>query len=153
MATFGFIDEIAEVKRNESLTAFFTLKGSEEFLADHFSGFPVMPGVLMLESLKQAAQSLLVLSGDFEKDFFRLTGVEDAKFGQFVRPGNRLKVSVRISRKEGMTNVFDGRLDLTDPATGEVLAKALSAKLSLAPTRWSFKEKKDYFERLGGVRK
>ena len=56
---FGFIDKISEVEKDQSITAFFTLKGSEEFLQDHFEGFPVMPGVLLLESLKQAATLII----------------------------------------------------------------------------------------------
>lgn len=152
VSVFCFIDEITEVKKNESLTAAFTLKGSEEFLLDHFEGFPVMPGVLMLESLKQAAQSLLVLSGDYEKHFFRLISVEVAKFGQFVRPKDRLRISVRLVRKEGMTSHFEGSLERVDSASGQVQARVLSARLAMGPVSWTIKEKKEYlgkFARLG----
>jgi 3-hydroxyacyl-[acyl-carrier-protein] dehydratase len=148
-SVFTFIDQIAEVKRNESLTAFYTLRGDEEFLKDHFEGFPVMPGVLMLEALKQAALALLVFTNEFDKSFYRLTAVEDAKFGQFVKPGSRLKLEARIVRKDGMTSWFEGRIDLEGGPT----AKVLTARLALAPTQWSFKEKREYFQRLGGIRR
>ena len=131
MAAFSFIDSVSEVKRNESLTAFFSLKGSEEFLKDHFAGFPVMPGVLLLESLRQAAAALLADSSQNGGGFFRLAEVEEVKFGQFVRPGNRLKLFVRLvpSKNTSLAASFEGRIHLMQ---GQVEAgKALSAKFSL----------------------
>ena len=130
---FCFIDRITELKKNESLTAFFKLKGNEEFLKDHFSDFPVMPGVLLLETLKQAAASLLERSKGTGKVFFRLVSAEEVKFGQFVKPGSELKIFVRFLKKEGDFQFFDGRIDLLggpeDPSRG----KALSASFALAP--------------------
>ena len=151
MSAFNLVDRIAEVDKNDSLTAFYTLTGQEEFLKNHFEGFPVMPGALLIESLKQAALSLLVLSGDFEKDFFRLVSVEEAKFGQFVQPVSHLKISVRILKKEGMTNFFEGRIDRVAMPSETVLGKALSATLTLAPERWTTEQKREYFERFTGL--
>ena len=45
MGAFSFIDKISEVEKDQSITAFFTLKGTEEFLKDHFEDFPVMPSL------------------------------------------------------------------------------------------------------------
>ncbi|OGW90954.1 MAG: hypothetical protein A3D28_01205 [Omnitrophica bacterium RIFCSPHIGHO2_02_FULL_63_14] len=143
MSVFSFLDQITEIKRNESLAAVYTLTGKEEFLEDHFESFPVMPGVLLLESLKQAALSLLVLSGDFEKHFYRLTEARDVRFGQFVRPPSRLAIEVKLLRKEGMANHFEGRIDLAG-------ARALTASLVLEPVHWTSREKIEYFERLRG---
>ncbi len=148
MSVFTFIDKITEVKKNESLTAFFTLRGDEEFLLDHFKGFPVMPGVLEIESLKQAALSLMVFSGDYDKDFFRLAKVSDVKFGQFVKPGQMIRVFVELVRKEGMASVFNGRIDLAASESGEPTAKALTAELRLEPVRWTAIERREYIERL-----
>lgn len=107
-----------------------------------------MPGVLELESLKQAALALLVFSGDYDKDFYRLAKVEDAKFGQFVKPGQTIRVQVRLAQKEGMNSRFEGRIDLAQSPNGPVTAKALSAMLTLSPARWSAVERRDYIERL-----
>ena len=63
LGPFCFIDKVVEIRKNEFLTAVFKLKGSEEFLKDHFEGFPVMPGVLLLEALKQASERLWAASG------------------------------------------------------------------------------------------
>ena len=126
MTAFCFIDQVAEVKKGESLTAFYTLRGTEEFLQDHFEGFPVMPGVLLLESLKQAASRLVALSGGTPPPFFRLAKAEEVKFGQFVRPGSLLKIFVRKLKEEGRFVFFEGRIDLEK-------RKALSANLVLEP--------------------
>ncbi|MGH7198275.1 MAG: 3-hydroxyacyl-ACP dehydratase FabZ family protein [Candidatus Omnitrophota bacterium] len=130
---FCFIDKVAEVKKNQSLTALFTLTGSEEFLQDHFSGFPVMPGVLLLECLKQAAESLLALSGKAQAPPYRLTGVEDIRFGQFVKPGSDLKIFVQQLAGEGDAFSFEGRIDLLDGPDGASGKKALTARITLAP--------------------
>lgn len=117
---------MAEVKKGESLTAFYTLRGTEEFLQDHFEGFPVMPGVLLLESLKQAASRLVALSSGIPSPFFRLARAEEVRFGQFVRPGSLLKIFVRKLKEEGRFVFFEGRIDLEK-------RKALSANVVLEP--------------------
>ena len=133
MGAFSFIDRIAEVKKNETLTAFYTLKGSEEFLKDHFDGFPVMPGVLLLETLAQAASKLLVLSKDTHGDFFRLVSVGEVKFGQFIKPGSELKIVVRLLKKEGCFRSFEGRIDWVNDPENRLPKKALTANLTLGP--------------------
>lgn len=133
-SVFCFIDKVAEVKKNECLTAFFTLKGSEEFLLDHFDGFPVMPGVLILESLKQAAQSLLAYSAEEKRpSFYRLAAVEEVRFGQFVKPGSGLKIFVQqLAKKDNLVS-FDGRIDLLNGPEGTAGKKVLTARIVLEP--------------------
>jgi len=130
---FSFIDRIAEVKKNESLTAFYTLKGSEEFLKDHFEGFPVMPGVLLLETLIQAASELLILSGGRRGDFFRLVSAEEVKFGQFIRPESELKIFVRLLKKQDHFRSFEGRIDWVNGLESSLSKKALTAHVTLGP--------------------
>ena len=133
MGPFSFIDRIAEVKKNESLTAFYTLKGSEEFLKDHFEGFPVMPGVLLLETLIQAASELLVVSEGRRGDFFRLVSAEEVKFGQFIRPESELKIFVRLLKKEDPFRSFEGRIDWVSGLEDSFFRKALTAQVTLGP--------------------
>ena len=128
MSVFSFLDNVVEVKKNESLTAFFTLKGGEEFLKDHFADFPVMPGVLQLESLKQAASRLL---GGPECRFEKIHSV---KYGQFVKPGQRLKVWVRLVNREGRRARFEGRIDLV----GGTAPRAVLADFTVAAVSKEF---------------
>ena len=132
MSVFSFIDKLSEVEKDQGITAFFTLKGDEEFLEDHFEGFPVMPGVLLLEAVKQAAS--LLLSG-FEKSEgidFRLEEVQEVKFGQFVRPGGLLRITARVVRHEDRRVAMEGRIDLMGEHNVP-LGRALSANFTLAP--------------------
>lgn len=85
-----------------------------------------MPGVLLLETVKQAAVSLLHLSDGSGDKKYRLTDVEEARFGQFVKPGTQLKVSVRLLRREATKNFFDGRIDLMAPPFGKTLTATLA---------------------------
>lgn len=132
MSVFGFLDKITEVNKNQSLTAFFKLKGNEEFLLDHFNGFPVMPGVLLLESVKQAASELLRRSEDKPSAQYRLVGVDEIRFGQFVKPGSELKITATYLGRKADEYRFDGRIDLLDGPEASTSKKALTASLSLA---------------------
>ena len=128
MSVFGFIDGVTELKKNESVMAFYTLKGTEEFLKDHFDRFPVMPGVLMLESMRQAA-TLLLADTKTQPPYFRLSEATELKFGQFVKPGSRLSIFVRILKTENQKHFFEGRMDLE----GQTPRKALTANFTLVP--------------------
>lgn len=127
---FSFIDQVSEVKNSQSITAFFTLRGNEEFLLDHFEGFPVMPGVLLLEALRQAASELMRASG-MANSSRRLTHVHNVKFGQFVRPGQRIRLAVKWLECRKDRVEFEGQIHLmnADEAAGP---RALQAAFSLA---------------------
>ena len=127
MPAFCFIDEVAEVVQNERITAFFTLKGDEEFLEDHFKGFPVMPGVLMLEALVQAASRLLAASKAEPDPRFRLVKVEEVRFGRFVKPGSRVQIDAKILKSENGQVTLEGKLDLP----GSVKGRTLTANIVL----------------------
>src|SRR5436309_6258078 len=93
---FVLIDRIVAMQPGQSLVAVKNLTLAEEYLADHFPGFPVMPGVLMLESLVQAAAWLLRVSGEFRHSVIALREVKQVKYGSFMEPGGQLKLSVEV---------------------------------------------------------
>ncbi|MHC4428935.1 MAG: hotdog family protein [Planctomycetota bacterium] len=68
---------------------------AEEYLADHFPTFPVLPGVMMVETMVQAARQMLADRGDPR---LVLGEVRALKFGSFVRPGEALEVEVTVSK-------------------------------------------------------
>ena len=95
------IDRITSLEPGQKLTAERTLCAEEEYLQDHFPRFPVMPGVMMLEALHQAAM-WLVKSGDrFESPLVLLREVRSVKFGDFLAPGDTLQVTAETVKESG----------------------------------------------------
>lgn len=112
---FSLIDRIDELEPGARIAAVKALSMAEEYLADHFPGFPVMPGVLMLEAMTQAAAWLVRATDDFAHSMVVLKEARNVKYGQFVEPGQTLLVTAEIvSHAEGETTLkargaVDGR--------------------------------------------
>ena len=93
---FVLIDRILDVQPGRSLHAVKNLSLAEEYLSDHFPGFPVMPGVLMLEALTQAAAWLIRDMEDFAHSIIMLKQAKTIKYGSFVEPGRQLELKVDL---------------------------------------------------------
>ncbi len=91
---FCLIDQVLEVS-DRRLVAVKNITAGEEYLQDHFPSFPVLPGVLMIETLIQASRRLLART-DPDGARFVLGGVRALKYGNFVKPGDALRVEVEI---------------------------------------------------------
>ncbi|KAA1260633.1 3-hydroxyacyl-[acyl-carrier-protein] dehydratase FabZ [Rubripirellula obstinata] len=95
------LDTIKSIQPGKSLTGTRTLRADEEHLLDHFPRFPVMPGVMMLEALHQAA-IWLVRSGDnFQTPLVLLREVRSVKFGEFLAPGETLDITAETIKTDG----------------------------------------------------
>ncbi|HCE02974.1 MAG TPA: 3-hydroxyacyl-[acyl-carrier-protein] dehydratase FabZ, partial [Acidobacteria bacterium] len=94
------IDGIVERTPGVRLAAIKNLTVNEEFFQGHFPGAPLVPGVLIIESLVQAA-SVLLLDVETESPATRvvLRGVNNARFRRQVVPGDRLCLDVKVSRR------------------------------------------------------
>ena len=90
---FNLIDKIEQIS-DDRIVAVKYVSLAEEYLADHFPTFPVLPGVMMLEAITQAAGWLLHRRHDFAKSMAVLKEARNVKYGQFVAPGNFLRVDV-----------------------------------------------------------
>jgi len=93
---FTLIDRVTELVPGERITAIKNLSLAEEYLADHFPGFPVMPGVLMLEAMTQAGAWLVRASEDFAHSTVLLKEARNVKYASFVEPSETLVVSATI---------------------------------------------------------
>ncbi len=93
---FSLIDRIDALEPGNRIAAVKSLSMAEEYLADHFPGFPVMPGVLMLEAMTQASAWLVRATEDFAHSMVVLQEARNVKYGQFVQPGQTLQVSAEI---------------------------------------------------------
>lgn len=94
------IDKITSLDPGRSLTAERTLRADEEYLGDHFPRFPVMPGVMMLEALHQAAVWMIRTGDRFQSPLVLLREVRGVKFGDFLAPGETLEVRVEAIKQE-----------------------------------------------------
>lgn len=97
---FRQLDEILEVVPRERLRARLVLNGDESYLGDHFPKFRVMPGVLMLEAMFQAATWLIRVSDDFAHPIITMHEVRNAKFGAFLEPGDSMEIMAEIAKWE-----------------------------------------------------
>ncbi|MEL7337710.1 MAG: beta-hydroxyacyl-ACP dehydratase [Planctomycetota bacterium] len=126
------IDEITKLQPGVCLEGKRTLHAEEQYLADHFPRFPVMPGVMMLEALHQAAVWMIRTGEDFASPLVRLVETKNVKFGDFLSPGETLhlyaekvkeddqgRVTVKArAEKDGRTTV-SARLILQKESTNE----------------------------------
>ena len=94
------VDAIAEHEPGQRMVALKNVTVNEDFFQGHFPGVPLMPGVLMLETLTQVA-TILLLHGEHgaaPRTRVSLRGVNDAKFRRQVVPGDRLRLEVTLGR-------------------------------------------------------
>ena len=91
---FYLVDRILELEPPNRIVAVKNLSLAEEYLADHFPAYPVLPGVMMLEALVQSAGWLVRASTDFAKTLVLLREARNVRYGSFVRPGGQLVMEV-----------------------------------------------------------
>jgi 3-hydroxyacyl-[acyl-carrier-protein] dehydratase len=95
---FLLVDRIEELE-TERVVGIKNVTVNEPFFAGHFPDYPVMPGVLIIEAMAQVA-GVLVLSGipDRKNKLVLLAGVDGAKFRKPVRPGDQLRMEMKVLR-------------------------------------------------------
>ena len=121
---FTLIDRITAIEPGKSISAIKHLSLAEEYLADHFPGFPVMPGVLMLESLVQLSAWYMRHTENFTYSTLLLKQARAVKFVNFVAPGRTLTMTVDCQGWEGSQCTFKGAGTVDG-------APAVSARLTL----------------------
>jgi 3-hydroxyacyl-[acyl-carrier-protein] dehydratase len=122
---FVLIDRIVELEPCVRIMAVKSLTMSEEYLADHFPHFPVMPGVLMLEALTQAGAWLVRASEDFTHSMVVLKQANNVKYAQFVEPGQTLTVAAEVLKFEDS----EVKMKAYGTVSGRII---VSARLTLA---------------------
>ncbi len=99
------IDEVEEYKAGESATAYKYVNEEEWYFKGHFPGNPIMPGVLITESLAQTG-AIAILSLEENKGKNALFGgIDKMKFKKMVVPGDKLKLEVKIIKQKGPIGV------------------------------------------------
>jgi 3-hydroxyacyl-[acyl-carrier-protein] dehydratase len=117
---FLLVDRIEELEA-ERVVGIKNVTVNEPFFAGHFPDYPVMPGVLIIEAMAQVA-GVLVLSGipDRKDKLVLLAGVDGAKFRKPVRPGDQLRMEMKVLRSRATMAKVSG----TATVDGVVVAEA-----------------------------
>jgi 3-hydroxyacyl-[acyl-carrier-protein] dehydratase len=94
---FLLIDRVVEFERAKRIVAIKNVTINEPFFQGHFPGYPIMPGVLVVEAMAQAGCILLLQEvADREQKLVVFTGIEQAKFRRPVTPGDQLRLEVDV---------------------------------------------------------
>ena len=121
---FHLVDRIESIQPGKRIVTVKALSLAEEYLADHFPAFPVMPGVLMIEAMVQSAAWLVRLAQDFARSIIVLRSARNTRYASFVQPGKILRcelTAVEIGESHakfkgagfvGETQAVSGRLEL-----------------------------------------
>jgi 3-hydroxyacyl-[acyl-carrier-protein] dehydratase len=117
---FILIDKIIATEQGKELTAVKSVSLAEEYLADHFPAFPVLPGVLLLEGLVESAAWLVRLSQDFRNSMVLLEAAKNVKYKSFAAPGMKITYNVKAKAIEDNTSSFTG----TGICDGEIIVEA-----------------------------
>jgi len=95
---FLFVDAVDACEAGRSVRARYRVRGDEAFLAGHFPGNPIFPGVLQLEALAQAGAIAVLSDERYAGSLPLFGGVEDVRFRRIVKPGDELTLAVEIER-------------------------------------------------------
>lgn len=123
------VDRVVELVKDERIHAIKAVSMNEQFFQGHFPGRPIMPGVLQIEALAQAAGVLAVeslgLAGSGKLVYFM--AIEEAKFRNPVEPGVLLDLHVEFTQKRSRVCKFAGKAMIGDKVTCEVSFTAMIA--------------------------
>jgi 3-hydroxyacyl-[acyl-carrier-protein] dehydratase len=107
---FLLIDRMVDVRHDHSAVGIKNVSVNEPFFEGHFPGHPVMPGVLIIESMAQTAAALVIstLGPEAGIPIVYFMSVENAKFRKPVTPGDQLRLTVAKDRRRGNVWRFHG---------------------------------------------
>lgn len=120
---FNLVDSVIE-QTDDRIVTVKNVTSAEEYLGDHFPSFPILPGVMMLECMVQAARELAGHDGGP----MVLGEVRNVKYGNMVRPGQQLRVEVDVKKRDDDTVSFQGK----GTVDGDT---AVSGRFTLRPVR------------------
>lgn len=98
---FLLVDKIVELVEGERAKGIKNVTVNEPFFQGHFPGHPVMPGVLIVESMAQVGGILAFKSANVADQVLYFMGIDDARFRKPVLPGDRLELTVEVLRRRG----------------------------------------------------
>ena len=126
---FLLIDRVVSLEGNK-MVAIKNVTINEPFFAGHFPGFPIMPGVLIVEAMAQAGGFLALHQGGKgigERKVFFLT-IDKARFRKPVVPGDQIRFEIDIEQRRGTIWRVDGKAFVDDKLVCDAVLQAMIAK-------------------------
>ena len=105
---FILIDKIVSLESGKKIKAVKSVSLAEEYLADHFPTFPVLPGVLLLEGLVESASWLVREAENFAHSMILLEEARNVKYKSFLAPGGQIEYTVEAKIIEENLSSFTG---------------------------------------------
>jgi 3-hydroxyacyl-[acyl-carrier-protein] dehydratase len=105
---FILIDKVVSVEIGKEIKTVKNVSLSEEYLADHFPTFPVLPGVLLLEGLIESASWLVRQTENFAHSMILLEQARNVKYKSFLAPGSQIEYTVKVKTIEENISSFAG---------------------------------------------
>ncbi len=126
---FLLVDRIVECDMESRIVGIKNVTTNEPFFQGHFPGYPIMPGVLIIEALAQVACILALkkLKKEGHGSVF-FTGIDGAKFRQPVRPGDQLRLELDKIKQRGTLFRFQGSAYVEDKLAAECSLQAMLGK-------------------------
>lgn len=125
---FLLIDRVLELEAGKSILALKNVTANEDYFNGHFPESPIMPGVLQIEAMAQAAGLLIFYTTNVPVDatnWYYFAGVDNVRFKRVVEPGDQLHLRVELAKQRRELWVFNAKASVD----GEL---ACSAELMLA---------------------
>ncbi len=124
---FLLLDRVETVEKGKRLVALKNVTVNEEFFNGHFPGFPVMPGVLIVEALAQAGGILALqdLDGRLGNRKIFFMSIDKARFRKPVVPGDQLRLEIAIERRRRSIWKMDGKAYVGETLVAEAQLKAM----------------------------
>jgi 3-hydroxyacyl-[acyl-carrier-protein] dehydratase len=135
---FVLIDRFLEIVPGERAVAVKTFSPDEDFLEDHFPGFPVIPGALLAEAMGQTGGWLIAYGEKFRR-WPLLTMIDGVKLRRFVRPGEEIRLSAAVRSSTADSYEVRGEAEVAGSrvAEGRFLFRAFEPSLAGEPSKFA----------------
>ena len=125
---FLLVDRVIELEEGKRAVGIKNVSGNEPFFQGHFPGYPIMPGVLIMEALAQVGAVVLLKMPEYAGHLAFYAGLDEVKFRRQVVPGDQLRLEVELTKLKRGIGIAEGKAYV-----GEELAAQGILKFAVGP--------------------